>query len=57
MGVDPSEAQEVAKLVGLKVFATELLAFQELGNSIRAGLSVSVQAINYLHVLKFIKYS
>ena len=45
MGVDPSEAQEVGKLVGLKVFATELLAFQELGVSIRSGLSVSAFTI------------
>ena len=43
MGVGTDEAREVGKLVGIKVFATELLAFQELGESIRNGLSVSKQ--------------
>ena len=50
MGVDPPEAREVARLVGLKVFATELLAFEELGVSIRAGtLSVSCFHKDYFH--------
>ncbi len=41
MGVEWSESREVAKLVGLKVFTSEMLAYQELGVSIEAGLSVS----------------
>jgi len=39
MGVHPNEAREVAKLVGIKVFTSEMLAYQELGVSISAGLS------------------
>jgi len=39
MGVPPNEAREVAKLVGIKVFTSEMLAYQELGVSINAGLS------------------
>ncbi len=54
MGVDPSEAQEVAKLLGYKVFATELLAFEELGNSIRSG-ALSVSAINSLQNSQIIR--
>jgi len=42
MGVDWDDAREVGRLVGVKVFTSEILAFQELGESIRAGnLSVS----------------
>jgi len=39
MGVSPGESREVAKLVGIKVFTSEMLAYQELGNSITNGLS------------------
>jgi pyrimidine nucleoside transport protein len=37
-GIDYSECQEAAKLIGIKLFATELLAYQELGKSGDAGL-------------------
>jgi len=39
MGVSLDEGREVAKLVGIKVFTSEMLAYQELGNSITNGLS------------------
>ena len=48
MGVDPPEAREVGRLVGLKVFATELLAFEELGVSIREGI---ISVSSFLHGL------
>ena len=38
IGIDTDECQESAKLIGLKVFATEVLAYQELGKSVDAGL-------------------
>ena len=38
MGIEIGECQEVAKLVGLKVFTSEMLAYQELGVSISKGL-------------------
>ena len=41
MGIDINECKEVAKLLGMKIFVSELFAYQELGNSIKAGLSVS----------------
>lgn len=42
VGVEYSACQEAAKLIGMKLFATELLAYQELGKSVAAGrLSVS----------------
>jgi len=42
IGIDIDECQEAAKLIGLKIFATELLAYQELGKSVDAGrLNVS----------------
>jgi pyrimidine nucleoside transport protein len=37
IGIDINECQEAAKLIGLKIFATELLAYQELGKSADAG--------------------
>ena len=37
MGVDLADARESAMLVGLKVFASEVFAFQRLGASVRAG--------------------
>ena len=37
MGVHTDEAREVAKIIGIKIFGTELLAFNELGLSIRSG--------------------
>ena len=43
MGIELAECQEVAKLIGLKVFTSEMLAYQELGVSISKGLvSVSI---------------
>jgi len=39
MGVPPDEAREVSKLIGIKIFTSELLAYDELGDSITAGLS------------------
>lgn len=42
VGIDYSECQESAKLIGIKLFATEILAYQELGKSAAAGrLNVS----------------
>jgi pyrimidine nucleoside transport protein len=38
VGIEVGDCQEVAKLLGLKVFATEILAYQELGKSVDAGL-------------------
>lgn len=38
IGIDFDECQEAAKLIGLKIFATELMAYQELGRSVDAGL-------------------
>ena len=40
MGVDIDDCREVAKLVGIKIFTSEVLAYQELGKSTAAGLSV-----------------
>jgi len=37
VGIDYSECQEAAKLIGIKLFATEVLAYQELGRSVSAG--------------------
>lgn len=37
IGIDLDECQESAKLIGLKIFATEMLAYQELGKSADAG--------------------
>lgn len=34
MGIDPKDAREVGSLLGFKVFTSELLAYQELGDSI-----------------------
>jgi len=39
MGVEVSECREVAKLIGTKVFTSEMLAYQKLGGSIANGLS------------------
>ena len=42
MGVDWADCREVGRLIGIKVFTSEILGFQELGKSIRDGnLSVS----------------
>ena len=42
MGVDWEDSREMAKLIGIKVFTSEIIAYQELGRSIDAGrLSVS----------------
>lgn len=38
IGIDVNECQEAAKLMGIKIFATEVLAYQELGKSVAAGL-------------------
>ena len=38
IGVESSQCLEVAKLIGIKVFTTEILAYQQLGVSINAGL-------------------
>mgnify|MGYP001557022515 CR=1 FL=1 len=38
MGVDVSDCREVAKLLGIKIFTSEVLAYQELGRSVAAGL-------------------
>jgi len=45
IGIDANECREAAKLIGIKIFATELLAYQELGRSVDQGL-LSVR-INY----------
>lgn len=34
MGIEPSDAKEVGSLLGFKVFTSEILAYQELGDSI-----------------------
>lgn len=47
MGVHPGEAREVAKLVGIKVFTSEMLAYQELGKSIINDLSVSARQMHW----------
>ncbi|CAD5122328.1 unnamed protein product [Dimorphilus gyrociliatus] len=36
MGIEPGDAKEVGSLLGFKVFTSELLAYQELGDSISA---------------------
>jgi pyrimidine nucleoside transport protein len=46
IGIDTDECQEAAKLIGLKIFATEVLAYQELGKSTDAGL-LSVSGFLY----------
>jgi pyrimidine nucleoside transport protein len=38
MGVDTSDCREVAKLLGIKIFTSEVLAYQELGRSVAAGM-------------------
>lgn len=38
MGVDINDCREVSKLVGIKIFTSEVLAYQELGRSVAAGL-------------------
>ena len=38
VGVDAPECREAAKLIGIKIFATEILAYQELGKSVTRGL-------------------
>ena len=38
IGVEIQYCREVAKLMGIKVFASEVLAFQEIGRSSSAGL-------------------
>ena len=43
IGVDWDDCREVGKLIGIKIFTSELLAFQELGESIQnERLSVSL---------------
>jgi len=43
IGIDLDECQEAAKLIGYKIFATEILAYQELGKSANVGkLNVSL---------------
>jgi len=37
IGIDYSECQESAKLIGIKLFSTEILAYQEMGKSAAAG--------------------
>ena len=36
MGVDVDDCSEVGKLIGIKLFTTEILAFQELGVLVRS---------------------
>jgi len=46
IGIDTNECREAAKLLGIKIFATEILAYQELGRSVDAGLlSLRSQAL------------
>ncbi|ESN95918.1 hypothetical protein HELRODRAFT_178835 [Helobdella robusta] len=46
IGVDAPECKEAAKLIGIKIFATEVLAYQELGKSVaRGSLSPRNQAL------------
>ena len=48
MGVDVADCREVAKLIGVKIFTSEILAYQELGISARQGLlSVGLSLIIY----------
>ena len=46
MGIEIGECKEVAKLLGMKVFMSEILAYQELGVSINNGLSVSIDPLH-----------
>lgn len=49
MGIDVNDCREVSKLIGIKVFTSELLAYQQLGRSTAAGLlSVSVIFSTYV---------
>ena len=42
IGVEIKDCREVAKFIGIKIFTTEILAYQELGAATRAGtISVS----------------
>jgi len=46
IGIEEVDCQESAKLIGLKLFATEILAYQELGKSVDAGrLNARSQAL------------
>ena len=48
IGVEIADCQQVAKFIGIKIFTTEILAFQELGDATRAGLiSVSKPAVTF----------
>jgi nucleoside permease NupC len=38
MGVEWDECEEVARLVGIKTLVNEFVAYQQMGESIRAGL-------------------
>ena len=57
MGIDINECKEVAKLLGMKIFVSELFAYQELGNSIKAGLSVSKLVMFCVDLLPKYSYS
>ena len=55
IGIDTDECQESAKLIGLKVFATEVLAYQELGKSVDAGL-LNVRDNNNIFIFHYFCY-
>jgi pyrimidine nucleoside transport protein len=52
MGVKWEECEEVARLVGVKTVVNEFVAYQQMGESKRAGLlSVSMSTMVLFHIL------
>ena len=61
MGVQASECEEVARLIGLKTIVNEFVAYEQLGKvKISPGLSVSIVSVNthlsllFIHLFYFI---
>lgn len=45
IGIEVPYCREVAKLIGIKVFTSEILAYQELGESLKGPLAESVSSL------------
>jgi len=57
MGIEVAECREVAKLIGTKVFTSEMLAYQKLGVSIANGLSARSASIATYALCGFSSFS
>ena len=48
MGVEWEECEEVARLVGIKSIVNEFVAYQQMGESLRAGLLSVSNSLQFL---------